>query len=58
VLGAATAAGAIDGVTGRPDATVDGVPVAGYADLLAGLGALARTTGPPGTINGDPCEPL
>jgi len=58
VLGAATAAGAIDGVTGRPDATVDGVPVAGYADLLAGLVALARTTGPPGTINGDPCEPL
>ena len=45
LLDAATAAGAIDGVTGRPDATVDGVPVAGYADLLAGLGTLARTTG-------------
>ncbi|WNV75060.1 glutamate cyclase domain-containing protein [Geodermatophilus sp. DSM 44513] len=42
VLTAATAAGAVDGVTGRPDATVDGVPVAGYADLLAGLGAIAR----------------
>lgn len=42
VLGAATAAGAIDGVTGRPGATVDGVPVAGYADLLGDLGALAR----------------
>jgi D-glutamate cyclase len=43
VLGAATAAGAIDGVTGRPGATVDGVPVAGYADLLAGLRALATS---------------
>jgi hypothetical protein len=39
VLAAATAAGAIDGVTGLPGATVDGVPVAGYADLLADLGA-------------------
>jgi hypothetical protein len=45
VLGAATAAGAIDGVTGLPGATVDGVPVAGYADLLADLSALARATG-------------
>ncbi len=42
VLAAATAAGAIDGVTGRPGATVDGVPVAGYADLLTDLSALAR----------------
>ena len=42
VLGAATAAGAIDGVTGLPGATVDGVPVAGYADLLADLRCLAR----------------
>jgi hypothetical protein len=42
LLGAATAAGAIDGVTGRPGATVDGVPVAGYADLLGDLRALAR----------------
>lgn len=42
LLAAATAAGAIDGVTGRPDATVDGVPGAGYADLLTGLRALAR----------------
>jgi D-glutamate cyclase-like protein len=42
VLGAATAAGAIDGVTGLPGATVDGVPVAGYADLLADLRSLAR----------------
>ncbi len=42
LLDAATAAGAIDGVTGAPGATVDGVPVAGYADLLAGLRAIAR----------------
>jgi hypothetical protein len=42
VLAAATAAGAIDGVTGLPGATVDGVPVAGYADLLTDLSALAR----------------
>ncbi|MDP9427759.1 MAG: DUF4392 domain-containing protein [Actinomycetota bacterium] len=42
VLAAATAAGAIDGVTGRPGATVDGVLGAGYADLLIGLRALAR----------------
>ncbi|WP_167760950.1 glutamate cyclase domain-containing protein [Geodermatophilus sp. DF01_2] len=42
VLDAATAAGAIDGVTGRPGATVDGVPVAGYADLLADLRHLTR----------------
>ncbi|SNR95913.1 protein of unknown function [Geodermatophilus pulveris] len=41
-LAAATAAGAIDGVTGRPGPSVDGVPVAGYADLLDGLAALAR----------------
>jgi hypothetical protein len=45
LLDAATAAGAIDGVTGVPGATVDGVPVAGYADLLAGLRALARVPG-------------
>ncbi|WP_157936953.1 glutamate cyclase domain-containing protein [Geodermatophilus chilensis] len=43
LLGAATAAGAIDGVTGRPGATVDGVPVAGYADLLADLRVLATS---------------
>ena len=42
LLDAATAAGAVDGVTGRPGATVDGVPVAGYTDLLTGLRALAR----------------
>ena len=42
LLDAATAAGAIDGVTGRPGATVDGVPVAGYADLLADLRAVAQ----------------
>jgi Domain of unknown function (DUF4392) len=41
VLAAAAAAGAIDGVTGVPGLSVDGVPVAGYADLLAGLRALA-----------------
>ena len=45
LLDAATAAGAIDGVTGRPGPSVDGVPVAGYADLLAGLSALARAAG-------------
>ena len=42
LLDAATAAGAIDGVTGRPGATVDGVPVAGYADLIADLRAVAQ----------------
>ncbi|WP_158550784.1 glutamate cyclase domain-containing protein [Geodermatophilus sp. TF02-6] len=42
VLDAATAAGGIDGVTGRPGASVDGVRVADHADLLAGLRALAR----------------
>ncbi|MGY1683503.1 glutamate cyclase domain-containing protein [Geodermatophilus sp. SYSU D01176] len=45
LLDAATAAGAIDGVTGLPGLGVDGVPVAGYADLLAELAALARATG-------------
>ena len=43
VLDAATAAGAIDGVTGLPGASVDGVPVTGYADLLADLRALATS---------------
>jgi D-glutamate cyclase len=43
LLEAATAAGAIDGVTGRPGATVDGVPVGAYADLLADLRALATS---------------
>ncbi|MGY1635279.1 glutamate cyclase domain-containing protein [Geodermatophilus sp. SYSU D00742] len=42
VLDAATAAGAVDGVTGVPGATVDGVPVPAYADLLAGLRDCAR----------------
>jgi hypothetical protein len=42
LLHAATTAGAIDGVTGRPGLSVDGVPQAGYADLLTGLRALAR----------------
>jgi hypothetical protein len=41
LLDAATAAGAIDGVTGVPARSVDGVPVAGYADLLDGLRAMA-----------------
>ncbi|SDY38106.1 protein of unknown function [Geodermatophilus africanus] len=41
LLDAATAAGAIDGVTGVPGRSVDGVPVAGYADLLADLRARA-----------------
>ena len=41
LLDAATAAGAIDGVTGVPGPSVDGVPVAGYADLLADLRARA-----------------
>ncbi|MBB3085043.1 glutamate cyclase domain-containing protein [Geodermatophilus sabuli] len=42
VLDAATAAGAVDGVTGAPGASVDGVPVPAYADLLAELRDLAR----------------
>ncbi|ADB77175.1 glutamate cyclase domain-containing protein [Geodermatophilus obscurus] len=42
VLGAATAAGAIDGVTGVPGLSVDGIPATGYADLLTDLSALAR----------------
>jgi D-glutamate cyclase-like protein len=42
VLDAATAAGAIDGVTGLPAASVDGVPTTVYADLLRDLRALAR----------------
>ncbi|MGY1703025.1 glutamate cyclase domain-containing protein [Geodermatophilus sp. SYSU D00697] len=42
VLHAATAAGGIDGVTGSPGASVDGVPVPAYADLLADLRDLAR----------------
>ena len=42
LLDAATAAGAIDGVTGRPGATVDGVPVASYANLLADLREMAQ----------------
>jgi D-glutamate cyclase len=42
VLDAATAAGGIDGVTGSPGASVDGVPVPAYADLLADLRELAR----------------
>jgi hypothetical protein len=42
VLDAATAAGAVDGVTGAPGATVDGVPVPAYADLLAELRDLTR----------------
>ncbi|MGY1691047.1 glutamate cyclase domain-containing protein [Geodermatophilus sp. SYSU D01105] len=42
VLDAATAAGGIDGVTGSPGASVDGVPVPTYADLLADLRDLAR----------------
>ncbi|MGY1740885.1 glutamate cyclase domain-containing protein [Blastococcus sp. SYSU D01050] len=41
LLEAATAAGGIDGVTGRPGLSVDGVPVAGYAGLFADLVALA-----------------
>ncbi len=41
LLDAATAAGAIDGVTGVPGRSVDGVPAAGYADLLADLRARA-----------------
>lgn len=43
VVEAATAAGAIDGVTGLPGLSVDGVPVAEYADLLTGLRVLTRT---------------
>lgn len=43
LLDAATAAGAIDGVTGLPGGTVDGVARADYADLLVDLRALART---------------
>jgi D-glutamate cyclase len=42
VLDAATAAGAVDGVTGAPGATVDGIPVPAYADLLAELRDLTR----------------
>jgi D-glutamate cyclase len=42
LLTAASAAGGIDGVTGAPGLSVDGVPVAGYADLFADLAALAR----------------
>ncbi|MGK5111064.1 MULTISPECIES: glutamate cyclase domain-containing protein [unclassified Geodermatophilus] len=42
VLAAATAAGGIDGVTGRPGASVDGVPTAEYADLIRALRVLAR----------------
>jgi hypothetical protein len=42
VLDAATGAGGIDGVTGLPAASVDGVPTAAYADLLRDLRALAR----------------
>jgi D-glutamate cyclase-like protein len=41
LLDAATAAGAIDGVTGVLGPSVDGVPVAAYADLLDGLRAMA-----------------
>ncbi|MGY1821326.1 glutamate cyclase domain-containing protein [Geodermatophilus sp. SYSU D00079] len=42
VLDAATAAGAVDGVTGAAGATVDGIPVPAYADLLAELRDLTR----------------
>jgi Domain of unknown function (DUF4392) len=42
VLSAATAAGGIDGVTGLPGDSVDGVPRAAYADLLLSLRDLAR----------------
>ncbi|NEK58273.1 DUF4392 domain-containing protein [Geodermatophilus sabuli] len=42
VLAAATGAGGIDGVTGLPGDSVDGVPVNAYADLLADLRARAR----------------
>ncbi|MFW3171834.1 glutamate cyclase domain-containing protein [Geodermatophilus sp. CPCC 206100] len=42
VLAAATAAGGIDGVTGRPGASVDGVPTADYADLIRDLRGLAH----------------
>jgi hypothetical protein len=42
LLTAATAAGGIDGVTGEPGLSVDGVPAADYADLLAGLADLCR----------------
>lgn len=41
LLDAASAAGGIDGVTGEPGPTVDGVPVAGYAGLFGDLAALA-----------------
>jgi hypothetical protein len=41
LLAAAGAAGGIDGVTGEPGLSVDGVPVADYADLFPALDALA-----------------
>ncbi|WP_409328631.1 glutamate cyclase domain-containing protein [Trujillonella humicola] len=42
LLDAASGAGGIDGVTGEPGPTVDGVPAAAYAGLLADLAALSR----------------
>ncbi|SFK35511.1 glutamate cyclase domain-containing protein [Geodermatophilus ruber] len=42
LLEVAGAAGGIDGVTGLPGASVDGVPVTAYADLLAQLRELAQ----------------
>lgn len=41
VLAAATAAGGIDGVTGKPGRSVDGIPVDDYRELLLALGDLA-----------------
>jgi phytoene dehydrogenase-like protein len=42
LLAAASAAGGIDGVTGEPGLSVDGVPVAAYASLFPALAWLAR----------------
>jgi hypothetical protein len=42
LLTAAAAAGGIDGVTGEPGLSVDGVPAADYADLFADLVVLTR----------------
>ncbi|MGY1770530.1 glutamate cyclase domain-containing protein [Blastococcus sp. SYSU D00813] len=51
LLAAASAAGGIDGVTGEPGPTVDGVPAAAYAGLFRDLAALAAEQ------RKDPCAP-
>ena len=46
LLTAAAGAGGVDGVTGEPGTTVDGVPADDYADLFPLLAALARRKDP------------